>query len=158
MEIEQIKVGFMEVFCYIVSCENTKEALVIDPAGDEDFVVERINEKGLNLRYIVNTHGHADHVCGNEKIKKLTGADIVMHEEDDTLFSSPEGRNRALRMGFNPSPEADLHVKDNDEIVVGNVKLKVIHTPRAHSGRNMPLRGREPFCGRYIVCRRHRAH
>ena len=77
MDIEQMKVGFMDVFCYLVACPRSKEALVIDPAGNEDRVVERIREKNLDLRYIVNTHGHPDHICGNAKVKALTGAKIL---------------------------------------------------------------------------------
>ena len=140
MEIEQMKVGFMDVFCYIVSCPSTKEALVIDPAGNEERVVERINNKGLSLKYIVNTHGHGDHTCGNKKVKDLTGAPIVMHEEDDKIFNSPEGQMMARQLGFTLSPHADIFIKDGDEIIVGDVSLKVIHTP-GHSPGGICLLG-----------------
>ncbi len=140
MDIEQIKVGFMDVFCYLVSCPRTKEAIAIDPAGDEEYVVQRITEKGLNLKYIVNTHGHADHTGGNGRIKELTGASIIMHEVDNEFFSLPEWANHALQMGFAPSPPADICVKDNDYIEVGDVKLKVIHTP-GHTPGGMCLYG-----------------
>ena len=140
MEIEQLKVGFMEVFCYLVACSRTKEALVIDPAGDEERVVDRIKEKKLNLKYIVNTHGHADHTCGNEKVKELTGAEIVMHELDDQMFNSAQGQEMAKQWGFNTSPPADKHVKDGDQIVVGDVSLNVLHTP-GHSPGGICLLG-----------------
>lgn len=129
MDIEQMKVGFMEVFCYLIVCPRTKEALVIDPAGDEERVVDRIKEKKLDLKYIVNTHGHADHTCGNEKVKELTGAEIVMHELDDQMFNSVQGQEMARQWGFKTSPPADKHVKDGDQIVVGDVSLEVLHTP-----------------------------
>jgi glyoxylase-like metal-dependent hydrolase (beta-lactamase superfamily II) len=140
MYIEQIKVGYMDVFCYIVACPVKKEALVIDPGGNEEDIVERIDQNEFVLKYIVNTHGHGDHTCGNARMKELTGAEIIMHEEDDRLFNSPEGQIMARQLGFVLSPHADKFVKDGDEIAVGDVILKVIHTP-GHSPGGICLLG-----------------
>lgn len=140
MEIEQMKVGFMEVFCYLVASSSTKEALLIDLAGDEDRVVERIKQKDLVLKYVVNTHGHPDHSCGNAKVKALTGSKIIMHKLDDEMFNSAEGQAVARQWGFTPSPPADITVEDGDEIVLGDVSLKVIHTP-GHSPGGICLLG-----------------
>jgi len=140
MDIEQMKVGFMDVFCYLVACTRTKEALVVDPAGEEDRIVERVRQKDLTLKYIVNTHGHPDHTCGNEKVKALTGAKIIMHELDDQMFNSEQGKEMARQWGFTPSPPADIAVKNDDQIMVGDVCLKVIHTP-GHSPGGICLLG-----------------
>ena len=129
MILEQIKVGFMEVFCYLLGCPETGEALVIDPAGDEDRVVEHAAGRQLRLTTIVNTHGHPDHTCGNARMKEVTSAKIVMHRLDDELFNSPEGQQMARQMGFPPSPPADEYVEDGDRIQVGALSLQVIHTP-----------------------------
>jgi len=129
MEIEQMQVGFMAVFCYIVWCPTKKEAIVIDPAGDEDKIVRRLKDKGLHLKYIVNTHGHGDHTCGNAGIKELTGAKIVMHKLDDQLYNSPEGQAMSRQWGFEPSPPVDVLIGNGDKIVFGNASLEVMHTP-----------------------------
>jgi len=129
MEMEQILVGHMAVFCYLVWCPDKKEALLIDPAGNEEELVEKLAEKELTLKYIVNTHGHYDHTGGNVRIKEMTGTQIVMHKSDSDLFSSDLGQQMATQMGYDPTPPADITVTDGDTIRVGNVTLAVIHTP-----------------------------
>jgi hydroxyacylglutathione hydrolase len=140
MDIEQMKVGFMDVFCYLVACPVKKEALVIDPAGDEERVVDRIRQKGYDLKYIVNTHGHPDHTCGNARTQELTGAKIVMHTLDEQAFNSPQGHAMARQWGFTPSPRADVTVEDGDLIEVGEVSLNFLHTP-GHSPGGICLLG-----------------
>lgn len=140
MDIEQIMVGRMAVFCYIVSCPKTKEALAIDPGGDEDMLAARIEEKGLTLKYIVNTHVHGDHTTGNAKLKELTGAQLVVHELDNKFLEKGIMSEMSRQMGFNPSPPADITVKDGDKIEIGEVSLAVIHTP-GHSPGGICLLG-----------------
>lgn len=140
MEIEQIRVGFMAVFSYLIASTSSREALLIDPAGDEEDLVRRVKEKGLDLKYIINTHGHGDHTCGNAKVKMLTGAKIVMHPLDDRMFNSPEGQRMSKAWGFDASPPSDLFIEDGEVFSMGDVSLKVIHTP-GHSPGGICLLG-----------------
>lgn len=129
MIVQQLTVGHMAVFCYIIGCETTQEALVVDPAGDEEYIVDELKKAGLTLKYIVNSHGHPDHSCGNARMKELTGAAIVMHGDDDDLFNSPDGQAMARMWGFAPSPPADIRLDGQTPLTVGRVLLDVLHTP-----------------------------
>ncbi len=129
MIIDQVKVGKMEVFCYILGCETTRKCLLIDPAGEEQRILDRARALDLSVESIVNTHGHPDHTCGNSKIAELTGAKIYMHTLDDSFFNTPEGQSMASQMGFIPSPPADVAVEDGDTIAFGQEELTVLHTP-----------------------------
>jgi len=129
MLIKSMTVGNMACCCYLVVCEKTREALIIDPGGDEERVLaETAKEKAL-VKYIVNTHGHPDHVCGNARIKEATSAPIVMHEDDAAFFGKPEVGQYFSALGLTPSPSPDKLVKDGDLISFGGESFKVIHTP-----------------------------
>ena len=130
MKIVQMLVGQMAVFAYLVGCRETGQALVIDPAGNEDDIAREAREQGMTITKIVNTHGHPDHTCGNARIKELTGASIVVHEADAEGMVSTHAKDFARMLGCAGTPPADETVRDGDVIQVGNeVKLEVIHTP-----------------------------
>jgi hydroxyacylglutathione hydrolase len=129
MRIIQTTVGSMEVFCYLVYDENTREGILIDPAGDEQRLIELMKEHGVQLRYIVNAHGHADHTCGNGFLKQATGALLVMHELDDAFFQTPECIAWAGSMGFKATPPADIRVRGGDELTFGGLSMRFLHTP-----------------------------
>lgn len=137
MFLEQMQVGQMLVFAYLIGDEQSREALVIDPAGETEDINAMAIKNNLKIKYIINTHGHVDHICGNYDMKELTGAELVIHEEDAAkLTTTPSS---VLNMFHaKPSPPADLIVRDGDVIKVGNTSLVVLHTP-GHSPGSMSL-------------------
>ncbi len=129
MDVEQLTVGMMGVCCYVVSCPETGRAAIIDPGGDEDRILDVCKERNLQVDYIIATHGHPDHVCGNGPIRKATGARIVMHRDDAEFFARPEVRNYFSMLGLAESPPPDIQVEDGDTVTVGREQLTVLHTP-----------------------------
>lgn len=129
MLIKAMTVGSMSVCCYLAICEETREAVVIDPGGDEDKILALCAREKVKVKYIVNTHGHPDHVCGNGPIKKATGALIVMHQADVDFFAQPEVGQYFSALGLKASPPVDKKVKDGDLLRFGKESLQVLLTP-----------------------------
>ena len=128
MFVKQMQVGHMAVFAYLLGDKITGDALVIDPADNAADIIAEARKNNLRINYIINTHGHVDHIGGNSQIKKLTGAKIIIHEEDAIMLTATPAS--MLRMfGATQSPPADILVRDEQLITTGNIELKVIHTP-----------------------------
>ena len=129
MIIKQLTVGMMGVCCYIVGCDETRQGIIIDPGGDEDKILAACEQEKITVKYIVATHGHPDHVCGNARLKEATGAEIVMHTDEAAFFGRSEIEQYFSMLGLPASPPADKLVNDGDIITAGNLSFKVLHTP-----------------------------
>ena len=128
--VKQIPVGPFQVMTYLVACPQTREAVIIDPAGEEDKLFALIQSEGVQVNYILNTHAHADHTLGNSKLKSLLSVPICMHEADDRFFSDHSVREKSLEeLGLPPPDAADIRLKDRDVLEVGRLRIEVIHTP-----------------------------
>jgi hydroxyacylglutathione hydrolase len=133
-----VEVGFAAANCYVLADRESGEAAVIDPGtGDPselDPIIDEIKREGLSVKYIINTHGHADHMWGNDYLKARLGGEVVIHELDGLKLTDPE-RNGSVMFGFSVrvSP-ADMLVAEGDVLEMGGVALKVLHTPGHSSG------------------------
>jgi glyoxylase-like metal-dependent hydrolase (beta-lactamase superfamily II) len=112
MIIRQLDVGPLDNFCYLVGCEKTRKAVVIDSGADAERIVSEADQYRLAIHYIVNTHGHGDHTAGCARLKALTGAAVIIHSlEADAV------------------PQADILVSGDQKLQVGEITFKVFHTP-----------------------------
>jgi hydroxyacylglutathione hydrolase len=121
--------GPLQVITYLVACRSTGDALLIDPGGESDELTAKLRTEGLELRWIVNTHGHADHTAGNDQWAATTGAPIVIHQLDWEFFTTPEMQAAARAEGFPPLVHADVLVTDGQRLPLGSLEALILHTP-----------------------------
>ena len=124
MKILTYRLGIYAVNCYLVYDEKSKKACLIDPAVYDAEITNDISSKDLSLEYIILTHGHFDHILGADAFKNKTGAKIAAHELEVEYLENPV---KSLTDG--ETVTADVLLKDNDVLTVGDISLKVIHTP-----------------------------
>ena len=135
MIIEKIIVGEIEANCYLVADEATKEAVIIDPGAEPAKIKRYIQKHGLNCLFIINTHGHIDHIAANNDFN----IPIMIHEKDAPLLYSPELNLSSFVVSPFTSRQAHRLLKDGEKIEIGALNFSVIHTP-GHTPGSICLR------------------
>ena len=138
MKIIRIPIGTYQTNCYLVADEETKAAFIIDPAGDLEQIKNTIDEKSYDLKYIILTHGHGDHIGAVEGLKEAYDAVLLIHEEDAEMLRDHQ-LNLTFRMGEKIEIEADQTFRDGETLMVGSLELKFIHTPGHSKGSSCIL-------------------
>ena len=138
MDILTLPVGPLQTNCYLASCPETKETLIIDPGYRGDFITQKILDLKLKPKLIVATHGHIDHIGSVLELKLNLQIPFLVHKKDLFLLKRAKETVEYF-LGFNPYPELiqwkqaekfiDQYVKEGDEITFGEEKLEVIETP-----------------------------
>jgi len=113
--------------CYILGVNG--EGVIIDAGVEPSHVVKRINEHNLNIKYIILTHGHIDHICHIDNLKEAVGGSVVIHEDEADFLTNPV-LNCSFVFGEKRTFKApDIKVKDGDVLKLSDMDLEIIHTP-----------------------------
>ena len=126
---EILPVGPLQCNCSIVGDENSREAIVIDPGDDIEAIMEIVARHGLQVKQIVVTHAHIDHVGGAMKIKQRTGAPILLNQNDSALLRMLDTQAQWLGMRPPGKVAIDQSITSGDSVKAGAVEGKVLHTP-----------------------------
>lgn len=129
MIIKKLEVGPIMANCFILGCEDTREAVVIDPGDDPDRILMTLAKEKLTVKYLIDTHGHFDHVGANRRMKEVTGAELAIHPDDVPMLAQLARSAASFGLSAENSPEPDLLLNEGDTVNFGNITLKVIHTP-----------------------------
>ena len=121
--------GPIQANCFVLGCEQTRQAVVIDPGDNTDRILSTLAGDRLTVVHIINTHGHFDHVGANKGLKEVTGADILIHSADAPMLSQLSAAAGAWGLSAENSPTADRLLEDGDTITFGTHTLTVLHTP-----------------------------
>jgi hydroxyacylglutathione hydrolase len=139
-----ITVGDLQENCYLYACPQTREAVIIDPGDEAERILAAIRELKVIPKYIINTHGHFDHICAIDAVSAVYPVPLAIHPADVPLYSDA----RVAAMFGRESPlvkrTPDILLHEGQHITFGTLSLEVIHTP-GHTPGGVCLLS-QPYC------------
>ncbi len=129
MQVKLFNTGIYDVNTYLVYDEDTKEAIIIDLGGEAPQILETIEKEGLNIKFILNTHGHFDHISGEDSFLQHKDVPVYVHKNDIELVNNLEKILMYMGAPICKPPRITDFIDENTNLCFGNNKIKIIETP-----------------------------
>jgi hydroxyacylglutathione hydrolase len=129
MRIRTLTVGPVSCQCSIVACPVTSEAAVVDPGGNADEILAEVAALGVNVKYLLHTHAHFDHILATGELAEATGAEVLMHADDRAMYESLPTQCRVFGLFAPEPPQVSRWLRGGETLVIGTLAAEVIHTP-----------------------------
>lgn len=129
LKIETFPVGLLQCNCSIISCQETKEAIIVDPGGDAPKILHKVHEQGLSVKYLLHTHAHFDHVGATAAVRTATGAQVLLHPGDQWLYDNVPLQGRTFGIPTEPTEPIDGALEDTQSLCFGKHHSLTLHTP-----------------------------
>ena len=129
MLIETLVVGPLGVNCFILGDKQSNEGVVVDPGADCEMILAAVARFGIKVKYIINTHGHFDHIGCNRPIQEQTGAELLIHEKDLGWLAQASRSAKQYGMVVEDSPAPSRYLTDGMRLEFGKRCIEVLHTP-----------------------------
>ena len=139
MILNKLVVGPLASNCYIVGSESNKEGMIIDPGDEAEVILRNVKDLGLEIKSIVLTHGHIDHIGALKEVKKVTGAEVAIHT-DEAKSLQRQSSSTLLGLSYPTPLPPDRLLQDGDSMDIGDLHFLVLHTP-GHSPGGICLLG-----------------
>ena len=139
-----ITVGMFQENCYLYACPVTREAVIIDPGDEAPSILQQIEEHQLIPKYILNTHGHIDHIGAIDEVSAVYPVPLAIHPDDVYMYTDDETAKMYRRKIPLVARKPDILLQEGDRITFGTLSLRVLHTP-GHTRGGVCLVS-EPYC------------
>ena len=129
MILEKLEVGLFASNCYIVGAESNREGIIIDPGAEANKILKKVEDLELEIKLIVLTHGHIDHVGALKEVKEATDAEVAIHVDGAGSLQARPSSGREFYLPLQVLPPPDRLLKDGDNIDISDLHFWVLHTP-----------------------------
>ncbi len=151
--LKKLPLNRLSTNCYIIADDNTKEAAVIDPAGDFEVIKSFIEENNLNVKYILLTHGHGDHIVALKELRDYCKAVVGIHADDENMLNNARINFSFMYSSIPIEEKSDFHLADGEVFKLGTSEFKILHTPGHTMGSIGILFGKDLISGDTLFAR-----